>query len=105
MCLCLKDRNKPKNKNKQKQTKKPDKNLLKTKKTKTEFFKLLVILRSESPIISNECFYKDMKFCKSSKCLDNEALLRWRVARDEFLFILSLLKSLMSWYLESIETG
>ena len=32
-------------------------------------------------------------------------MLRWRVARDDFLFILGLLKSLMSWYLESIETG
>ena len=26
-------------------------------------------------------------------------------ARDEFLFIMTLLKWLMSWYLESIETG
>ena len=32
-------------------------------------------------------------------------MLRWRVARDEVLFILSLLKSLMSCYVESIETG
>ena len=31
-------------------------------------------------------------------------MLRWRVARDEVLFILSLLKSLMSCYVESIET-
>ena len=48
---------------------------------------------------------KDRKFCKSSSCLDSEAMLRWRVAREEFLFILSLLKLLMSWYLESIEKG
>ena len=32
-------------------------------------------------------------------------MLRWRDARDELMFLLSLLKSLMSWYLESIETG
>ena len=32
-------------------------------------------------------------------------MLRWRAARDEVLFILSLLKSLMSCYVESIETG
>ena len=32
-------------------------------------------------------------------------MLRWRVARDEFLIILSLLKPLMSWNLESIDTG
>ena len=48
---------------------------------------------------------KDRKFCKSSKCLDSEAMLRWKVARKEFLFILSLLKLLMSWYMESIEKG
>ena len=32
-------------------------------------------------------------------------MLRWRVARDEFLFIFSILKALMSWYLESVGTG
>ena len=32
-------------------------------------------------------------------------MLRWIDARDELMFLLSLLKSLMSWYLESIETG
>ena len=48
---------------------------------------------------------KDRKFCKSSSCLDSEAMLRWRVAREEFLFILSLLKLLMLWYVESIEKG
>ena len=48
---------------------------------------------------------KDRKFFKSSKCLDNEAMLKCRVARDEFLFISTLLKSLMSLHLESIETG
>ena len=37
-----------------------------------------------------------MKFCKSSKFLDNEAMLRWIAARDEFLFMLSILKSLLS---------
>ena len=55
--------------------------------------------------MSKGCFNKDRKFCKSSKCLDNKAMLRWRVARDEFLFIFSILKALMSWYLESIGTG
>ena len=65
-------------------------------KLKAEFFKPLFMLCSE---------IQDRKFCKSSKGLDIEAMLRWRVASDEFLFILSLLKSLMSWYLESIETG
>ena len=60
---------------------------------------------SEIPIISKECFNKNRKFFKLSKCLDNEAMLRRKVARDEFLFILSLLKSLMSCYLESIVTG
>ena len=74
-------------------------------KLKAEFFEHLAILCSEIPIMSKECFNKDRKFYKSSKCLDNEAMLRWRVARDEFFFILSLLKSLMSWYLESIEAG
>ena len=52
-----------------------------------------------------ECFNGDSKISKSSKCLDNKIVLRWIVARFEFLFILSLLKSLMSWYLKSIETG
>ena len=60
---------------------------------------------SEIAIMSKECLNKDKKFRKSSKCLFNEAMLRWRIARDEFLFILSLLKSLMSWYLEFIKTG
>ena len=55
--------------------------------------------------MSKECFDKDRKFCKSSKYLDKEAMLRWRVARDGFLFILNLLKLLMSWYLGSIEAG
>ena len=54
--------------------------------------------------MSKECFKKYRKFGKSSKCLDNEAMLRWRVGGDEFLFILSLLKLLMSWSLEYIET-
>ena len=31
-----------------------------------------------------ECFNKDRKFYKSSKYLDNETVLRWRVARDQF---------------------
>ena len=56
-------------------------------KLKAEFFELLVILCSEIPIMSKERFNKDRNFCKSSKCLDNEAMLRWSVARDEFLFI------------------
>ena len=45
------------------------------------------------PIISKECLNKDKKFCKSSKCFDSDAILRWRVAKEEFLFVLSLLKS------------
>ena len=57
------------------------------------------------PIISKECIHKDRKFCKFSKCFDSDAILRWRVAKEEFLFILSLLKSLMSLYLESTDTG
>lgn len=52
-----------------------------------------------------ECFNEDSKISKSSECLDNKIVLRWIVARFEFLFILSLLKSLMPWYLKSIETG
>ena len=44
-------------------------------------------------IISKEYFNKDRKFCKSSKCFDSDTILRWRVAREEFLFILSLLSS------------
>ena len=56
-------------------------------------------------ITSKECFNKDRKFCKSSKCFDSDTILRWRAAREEFLLILSLLKSLMSYYLESIYTG
>ena len=55
--------------------------------------------------MSKECFSKDRKFRKSSKCLVNKAILSWAVARDEFVVKLSLWKSLMSWYLESIETG
>ena len=42
--------------------------------------------------MSKECFNKDRKFCKSSKCLDNKAMLRWKLARNECLFILSLLE-------------
>ena len=57
------------------------------------------------PIISKKCLNKDRKFCKLSKCFDSDTILRRRVAREEFLFILSLLKSLMSLYLESIDTG
>ena len=45
------------------------------------------------PIISKECLNKDKKFCKSSKCFDSDAILRWRVAKEEFLFVLCLLKS------------
>ena len=70
-----------------------------------EFFEPLVILCYEIPLMSKECFNKVKNFCRSTKCLDNEAMLRCRVPRDEFLFILSLLKSLMSRYLDSIETG
>ena len=55
--------------------------------------------------MSKECFSKDRKFRKSSKCLVNKAILSWAVARDEFVVKLSLWKSLMSGYLESIETG
>ena len=65
-------------------------------KLKAEAFEPLVILCSKILIISKQCFNKDKKFYKSSKCLDNEAMLKQRVARDVFLFILSLLKSLMS---------
>ena len=57
------------------------------------------------PIISKKCLNKDRKFCKLSKCFDSDTILRRKVAREEFLFILSLLKSLMSLYLESIDTG
>ena len=35
----------------------------------------------------------------------NKPVLRWRVTSDEFLFVLSLLKSLVSRHLKSIETG
>ena len=73
-------------------------------KFKVEFFEPLVVLCSETPVMSKECFNKDREFCKSSKCLDNGTTLRQRVARDELFFILSLLKSLMSWYLASIKT-
>ena len=55
--------------------------------------------------MSTEYFEKVRKWCKSSKDLNNDAMLRWRVARGEFLFILSSLKSLMWWYLKFIETG
>ena len=72
---------------------------------KTEFSEPLLILCSEILVILEEYFNKDRKFCKSSKCLDNETILGWRVARDELTFILSLLKSLMSWYLGSTERG
>ena len=70
------------------------------------------VLCSEIPVMPKECFNKDRKLCKSSKCLDNEAMKMESCKRDEFLFILSLLnsinnfmKSLISSYLESIETG
>ena len=56
-------------------------------------------------IISKECLNKDRKVCKSSKCYDSDAMLRWRVAKEELLFILGLLKSLIPQYLESIDTG
>ena len=57
------------------------------------------------PMISKERFNKDRKFCKSSKCLDSHAILVRRVAKEELLFILSLLKSLISLNLESTDTG
>ena len=56
------------------------------------------------PIISKECFSKDRKFCKSSKCLDSDTILKWGVAKEELLLILSLLKLLIQ-YLESTDTG
>ena len=40
----------------------------------------------EIPAIPKECFNRDRKFCKSSKCFDSEAILRWRVAKEGFLF-------------------
>ena len=56
------------------------------------------------PIISKECFSKDRKFCKSSKCLDSDTILKRGVAKEELLFILSLLKLLIQ-YLGSTDTG
>ena len=51
-------------------------------------YRCLLIMCSETPIILNERFNKDKKFCKSSKCLDKEAILRWSVGRGIFLEIL-----------------
>ena len=43
------------------------------------------------PIISNECFSKDRKLCKSLKCFDKKAILRWSVQTEEFSLIFSFL--------------
>ena len=53
----------------------------------------------EIPIMSEECFNKDRKFSKSSKCLDSEEMLKWGIVRDECL-----VKSLMSWCFKYIGT-
>ena len=68
-------------------------------KLKAEFFEPLVCVLKfqwcqKNVLIRTEIF----------ATLNSEAMLRWRVTKDEFLFILSLLKLLIIWYLESIET-
>ena len=57
--------------------------------SKTAFIEFLLILCSIIPVISNESFNKDIEFCKSSKCFNSDAMLRWRVEKGELLFILS----------------
>ena len=42
----------------------------------------VTILCSEILIISNKCFSRNKKLCKSSKCFDKEAILRWSSKRE-----------------------
>ena len=41
-----------------------------------------MILCSVIPASSNECFSMDKKLCKSSTCLDKEAIFGWSVERE-----------------------
>ena len=56
-------------------------------------------------MISKEWFNRASKLYKSPKCFDNETLLRWNVARVEFVLIVNLLKLLISPAVKTVHSG